>query len=77
MKPSVVKPAAKVKPGQKRKAAERSAVAAVAAVRPLSNPSAVLAQPRQEAASTDRQVPVQAAVNMNLYMFSVRDVLRS
>jgi len=53
VKPSVMKPAAQVKPGQKRWGAERSAVAAV---KPLSSTSTVLHEPQQETASRDRQV---------------------
>lgn len=52
VKPSVMKPAAQVKPGQKRWGAERSAVAAV---KPLSSTSTVLHEPQQETASRDRQ----------------------
>uniref|UniRef100_A0A3Q3JPN1 Zinc finger CCCH domain-containing protein 11A n=2 Tax=Monopterus albus TaxID=43700 RepID=A0A3Q3JPN1_MONAL len=54
VKPSVVKPAVHVKPGQKRRGAERSAVAAV---KPLNTTtSAVLEEPLQEMACRDRQV---------------------
>ncbi|XP_029907614.1 zinc finger CCCH domain-containing protein 11A isoform X2 [Myripristis murdjan] len=45
VKPSVMKPAAQVKPGQKRKAAERSAVAAV---KPLNSASTGPEEPLQE-----------------------------
>nr|XP_033482484.1 zinc finger CCCH domain-containing protein 11A [Epinephelus lanceolatus]XP_033482485.1 zinc finger CCCH domain-containing protein 11A [Epinephelus lanceolatus]XP_033482486.1 zinc finger CCCH domain-containing protein 11A [Epinephelus lanceolatus]XP_033482487.1 zinc finger CCCH domain-containing protein 11A [Epinephelus lanceolatus]XP_033482488.1 zinc finger CCCH domain-containing protein 11A [Epinephelus lanceolatus]XP_033482489.1 zinc finger CCCH domain-containing protein 11A [Epinephelus len=48
VKPSVVK----VKPGQKRKGAERSAVAAV---KPLNTTSTALKEPLQETTHTDRQ----------------------
>ncbi|XP_060897568.1 zinc finger CCCH domain-containing protein 11A [Labrus mixtus] len=50
VKPSVVKPAVQVKPGQKRKAAERSAVAAV---KPLNSASSVQEESLQE---KDKQV---------------------
>ncbi|XP_034387730.1 zinc finger CCCH domain-containing protein 11A isoform X2 [Cyclopterus lumpus] len=50
VKPSVMKPAVQVKPGQKRRGAERSAVAAV---KPLSSTSTVLEE--QETACRDRQ----------------------
>lgn len=53
MKPSVVKPAVQVKPGQKRKAAERSAVAAV---KPLNSASIVQEEPLQEIMCRDKQV---------------------
>ncbi|XP_068450240.1 zinc finger CCCH domain-containing protein 11A [Clinocottus analis] len=52
VKPSVVKPAVQVKPGQKRRGAERSAVAAV---KPLSSTSTVPEEPQQETACRDRQ----------------------
>lgn len=52
VKPSVMKPAVQVKPGQKRRA-ERSAVAAV---KPLNSASTVLDEPMQETACRDRQV---------------------
>ncbi|XP_035518097.1 zinc finger CCCH domain-containing protein 11A [Morone saxatilis] len=53
VKPSVMKLAVQVKPGQKRRGAERSAVAAV---KPLNSVSAVLDEPLQETACRDRQV---------------------
>lgn len=53
VKPSVMKPAVQVKPGQKRKAAERSAVAAV---KPLNSASTVREEPLQETTCRDRQV---------------------
>ncbi|KAF7653548.1 hypothetical protein LDENG_00081630 [Lucifuga dentata] len=49
VKPSVLKPALQLKPGQKRKAAEQSAIAAV---KPLTSAAAVL----QETACRDREV---------------------
>ncbi|TNN88226.1 Zinc finger CCCH domain-containing protein 11A [Liparis tanakae] len=52
VKPSVMKPAVQVKPGQKRRGAERSAVAAV---KPLSSTSTVPDEPQQETACRDRQ----------------------
>ncbi|KAM9364176.1 zinc finger CCCH domain-containing protein 11A isoform 2-T3 [Pholidichthys leucotaenia] len=51
VKPSVMKPAAQVKPGQKRRGSERSAVAAV---KPL-NTTSVLEQPQQDTTCTDTQ----------------------
>ncbi|KAM9362121.1 zinc finger CCCH domain-containing protein 11A isoform 2-T2 [Symphorus nematophorus] len=53
VKPSVMKPAVQVKPGQKRRGAERSAVAAV---KPLNSASTVLEEPLQETTCRDRQV---------------------
>ncbi|XP_044068730.1 zinc finger CCCH domain-containing protein 11A isoform X2 [Siniperca chuatsi] len=53
VKPSVMKPAVHVKPGQKRRGAERSAVAAV---KPLNSASAVLEEPQQETTFRERQV---------------------
>lgn len=53
VKPSVMKPAVQVKPGPKRRGAERSAVAAV---KPLNSTSTVLEEPLQETASRDRPV---------------------
>ncbi|XP_051270945.1 zinc finger CCCH domain-containing protein 11A isoform X3 [Dicentrarchus labrax] len=53
VKPSVMKLAVQVKPGQKRRGAERSAVAAV---KPLNSVSTVLDEPLQETACRDRQV---------------------
>ncbi|XP_078139670.1 zinc finger CCCH domain-containing protein 11A isoform X1 [Centroberyx gerrardi] len=53
VKPSVMKPAAQVKPGQKRKAAERSAVAAV---KPLNSASTVPEEPLQETACKQREI---------------------
>ncbi|XP_039652794.1 zinc finger CCCH domain-containing protein 11A [Perca fluviatilis] len=52
VKPSVVKPAVQVKPGQKRRGAERSAVAAV---KPLNSVSTVLEDAQQETPCRDRQ----------------------
>nr|CBN80943.1 Zinc finger CCCH domain-containing protein 11A [Dicentrarchus labrax] len=52
VKPSVMKLAVQVKPGQKRRGAERSAVAAV---KPLNSVSTVLDEPLQETACRDRQ----------------------
>ncbi|KAM4624814.1 zinc finger CCCH domain-containing protein 11A isoform 2-T3 [Polymixia lowei] len=53
VKPSVMKPAAQVKPGQKRKAAERSAVAAV---KPLNSTSTVPEEPLQEPPCKQREI---------------------
>ncbi|KAM3621635.1 uncharacterized protein V6R79_013884 [Siganus canaliculatus] len=53
VKPSVVKPAVQVKPGQKRRGAERSAVAAV---KPLNSASTAQEEPLQEASCRDRLV---------------------
>lgn len=53
VKPSVMKPAVHVKPGQKRRGAERSAVAAV---KPLNSASTVLEEPLQETSCRDGQV---------------------
>ncbi|XP_070694876.1 zinc finger CCCH domain-containing protein 11A isoform X2 [Pempheris klunzingeri] len=53
VKPSVMKPALQVKPGQKRRGTERSAVAAV---KPLTSAPTVLEESLQEAACRDRQV---------------------
>ncbi|XP_070759046.1 zinc finger CCCH domain-containing protein 11A isoform X2 [Enoplosus armatus] len=53
VKPSVMKPAVQVKPGQKRRGAERSAVAAV---KPLNSASTVLEEPQQETTCRERQV---------------------
>ena len=53
VKPSVMKPAVQVKPGQKRRGAERSAVAAV---KPLNSASAVPEEPQQETTCRDRPV---------------------
>ncbi|XP_034549207.1 zinc finger CCCH domain-containing protein 11A isoform X2 [Notolabrus celidotus] len=58
VKPSVVKPAVQVKPGQKRKAAERSAVAAV---KPLNSASTVQEEPLQETLCKD--IPVFSSCN--------------
>ncbi|KAK2914580.1 zinc finger CCCH domain-containing protein 11A isoform X1 [Channa argus] len=52
VKPSVVKPAVRVKPGQKRKGAERSAVAEV---KPLNSTSTVLEEPLQKIPHRDPQ----------------------
>ncbi|XP_038552382.1 zinc finger CCCH domain-containing protein 11A isoform X2 [Micropterus salmoides] len=52
VKPSVMKPAVQVKPAQKRRGAERSAVAAV---KPLNSASAVLEEPQQETTCRERQ----------------------
>nr|XP_046237462.1 zinc finger CCCH domain-containing protein 11A isoform X2 [Scatophagus argus] len=51
--PSVKKPAVPVNPGQKRRGAELSAIAAV---KPLNSASAVLEEPLQEATRRNRQV---------------------
>ncbi|XP_051804214.1 zinc finger CCCH domain-containing protein 11A-like isoform X1 [Acanthochromis polyacanthus] len=53
VKPSVMKPAVQLKPGQKRRGAARSAVAAV---KPLNSASAVSPEPLQETTCRDRQV---------------------
>lgn len=53
VKPSVMKPAVQVKPGQRRRGAEQSAVAAV---KPLNSPSAVKEEPQQETSHRDRHV---------------------
>ncbi|KAM7423396.1 hypothetical protein PAMA_011112 [Pampus argenteus] len=53
VKPSVMKPALQVKPGPKRRGAERSAVAEV---KPLNSTSTVLEEPLQDTACRDRQV---------------------
>ncbi|XP_074505095.1 zinc finger CCCH domain-containing protein 11A isoform X1 [Sebastes fasciatus] len=52
VKPSVMKPAVQVKPGQKRRGAERSAVAAV---KPLNSTAAVQEEPQQETTCRDIQ----------------------
>ncbi|CAJ1051849.1 zinc finger CCCH domain-containing protein 11A isoform X2 [Xyrichtys novacula] len=62
VKPSVVKPAVQVKPGQKRKAAERSAVAAV---KPLNSASNVKEEPLKETTCRDGQV------GLHVYVVSV------
>ncbi|XP_030275307.1 zinc finger CCCH domain-containing protein 11A isoform X4 [Sparus aurata] len=53
VKPSVVKPAVQVKPGQKRRGAARSAVAAV---KPLNSASTLLEEPLQGTTCRDTQV---------------------
>ncbi|XP_050930655.1 LOW QUALITY PROTEIN: zinc finger CCCH domain-containing protein 11A [Lates calcarifer] len=53
VKPSVMKPAVQVKPGQKRRGAERSAVAAV---KPLNSTSTEVEEPLQETVCRDGQV---------------------
>ncbi|XP_040015266.1 zinc finger CCCH domain-containing protein 11A isoform X2 [Xiphias gladius] len=53
VKPSVMKPAVQVKPGQKRRGTERSAVAAV---KPLNSTSTDLEEPLQETVCRDGQV---------------------
>ena len=53
MKPSVMKPAVQVKPGQKRRGATRSAVAAV---KPLNSASTLLEEPLQGVTCRDTQV---------------------
>ncbi|XP_073323747.1 zinc finger CCCH domain-containing protein 11A isoform X2 [Pagrus major] len=53
VKPSVMKPAVQVKPGQKRRGAARSAVAAV---KPLNSASTLLEEPLQETTCRDTQV---------------------
>ncbi|XP_059185087.1 zinc finger CCCH domain-containing protein 11A isoform X2 [Centropristis striata] len=52
VKPSVMKPAVQVKPGQKRRGAERSAVAAV---KPLNSTTTVLEDSQPETTCRDRQ----------------------
>ena len=59
VKPSVMKPAVQLKPGQKRRGTQRSAVAAV---KPLNSGPAVQEGPRQETACRDRQVGLHAPV---------------
>lgn len=62
VKPSVVKPKAHVKPGQKRKAAERSAVAAV---KPLNSAATGREEPLQTSTTTtcrSRQVGAAGSV---------------
>ncbi|XP_013122462.1 zinc finger CCCH domain-containing protein 11A [Oreochromis niloticus] len=51
VKPSVMKPAVLVKPGQRRRGAEQSAVVAV---KPLNSPSALSEEPQQEPRNSDR-----------------------
>lgn len=54
VKPSVMKPAAQVKPGQKRKAAGKSAVAAV---KPLNSATTAMEEPVQELPYKRRETP--------------------
>lgn len=61
VKPSVMKPAVHVKPGQKRRGAEWSAVAAV---KPLNSASTVLEESLQEKACKDRQVGARTELSM-------------
>ena len=53
VKPSVMKPTMQLKPGNKRKATARSAVAAI---KPLSSASTVMEEPLQETACGEREV---------------------
>lgn len=55
-----MKPAVLVKPGQRRRGAEQSAVVAV---KPLNSPSALSEEPQQEPRNSDRHV--------RLHVFSV------
>ncbi|XP_031731473.1 zinc finger CCCH domain-containing protein 11A isoform X2 [Anarrhichthys ocellatus] len=63
VRPSVVKPAVQLKPGQKRRGAERSAVAAV---KPLNSTSTVLEEPacrdRQEFPSSNAEAQLSSTV---------------
>ncbi|KAI4827245.1 hypothetical protein KUCAC02_030655 [Chaenocephalus aceratus] len=63
VKPSVMKPAVQLKPGQKRRGAQRSAVAAV---KPLNSGPAVQEGPRQETACRDRQESPQSNAEAQL-----------
>lgn len=63
VKPSVMRPAVQVKPGQKRRGAGRSAVAAV---KPLNSSSTVLEEPLQETTSTDREVSPPSSAEAQL-----------
>lgn len=63
VKPSVMKPAMQVKPGQKRRGAGRSAVAAV---KPLNSSSTVLEEPLQETAGRDREVSPPSSAEAKL-----------
>ncbi|KAM7402788.1 hypothetical protein PAMP_017999 [Pampus punctatissimus] len=63
VKPSVMKPAMQVKPGPKRRGAERSAVAAV---KPLNSTSTVLEEPLQDTACRDRQVFLTSSAEAQL-----------
>ncbi|XP_041816058.1 zinc finger CCCH domain-containing protein 11A isoform X2 [Chelmon rostratus] len=63
VKPSVMKLAVQVKPGQKRRGAERSAVAAV---KPLNSASTVLEEPLQETTCRDRQVLASSSAEAQL-----------
>lgn len=66
VKPSVMKPAVQIKPGQKRRGAERSAVAAV---KPLKSASEELEKPLQETTCRDTQVGQHAGPVMGIFMF--------
>ncbi|XP_034000610.1 zinc finger CCCH domain-containing protein 11A isoform X2 [Trematomus bernacchii] len=63
VKPSVMKPAVQLKPGQKRRGTQRSAVAAV---KPLNSGPAVQEGPRQETACRDRQESPQSNAEAQL-----------
>ncbi|KAL3058006.1 hypothetical protein OYC64_010226 [Pagothenia borchgrevinki] len=63
VKPSVMKPAVQLKPGQKRRGTQRSAVAAV---KPLNSGPAVQEGPRQETACRDRQESPQSNAEVQL-----------
>lgn len=63
VKPSVMKPAVQVKPGQRRRGAEQSAVAAV---KPLNSPSAVKEEPQQETPHRDTNVFPSISVDAQL-----------
>lgn len=63
VKPSVMRPAVQVKPGQKRRGAGRSAVAAV---KPLNSSSTVLEEPLQEPTSRDREVSLPSSAEAQL-----------
>ncbi|XP_030584792.1 zinc finger CCCH domain-containing protein 11A isoform X2 [Archocentrus centrarchus] len=60
VKPSVMKPAVQVKPGQRRRGAEQSAVAAV---KPLNSPSAAKEEPQQE--TPHRDTPVFPSISVD------------
>lgn len=62
VKPSVMKPAVLVKPGQRRRGAQQSAVVAV---KPLNSPSA----PKEEPRNSDRHVRVHVSSVMH-FMFN-------
>lgn len=63
VKPSVMRPAVQVKPGQKRRGAGRSAVAAV---KPLNSSPTVLEEPLQEATGRDREVSLPSSAEAQL-----------